>query len=470
MRGASRSPTSRSPVRIHPPAVRGPLLGALTAVALATAAPAQAPASYYASVDTTNATTLRATLHAVIDDHTRITYTSGSTDTWDVLADACEDPTNAANVLDVYRNESNPKQSGGNSFYDREHTWPNSYGFPDDGADNYPYTDCHMLFPCDQSYNSSRGNAPYGSCASGCTERATLVNAGMGGGTGVYPGNSNWNNGSTSSALWETWIGRRGDVARAILYADIRYEGGAHGVTGFAEPNLIATDNVALIAGSATGSNISTAYMGLLATLRQWHQQDPPDAWERRKNDRVASYQGNRNPFIDHPEWVECLFGNACPPGVDFCFGDGSGSACPCGNASAVGASAGCLNSLAVGGRLSGSGAASVSNDTLVLVGAAMPSSSALYFQGSSAQSSGSGAVFGDGLRCATGTVVRLGTKMNVAGVSQCPSGADPSVSVRGGVAAGNVRMYQVWYRNAATFCSASTFNLTNGYRVVWSS
>lgn len=455
-------------MQFHNPAGRRIRAGAAAWIGLASIVAAQAPAAYYSTVDPTSAATLRASVHAAIDDHVRIPYTAGSTDTWNVLADACEDPTNSANVLDVYRNESNPKQTAGNTLYDREHTWPNSYGFPNDGADNYPYTDCHMLFPSDQSYNSSRGNAPYSSCSSGCTERTTLSNAGLGGGSGTYPGNSNWNNGSTSSDSWETWSGRRGDVARAILYADVRYEGGTHGGTGFAEPNLIATDNVALIAGSATGSNISVAYMGLLATLRQWHAQDPPDAWERRKNDRVAVYQANRNPFIDHPEWVECVWGGACPPGVDFCFGDGSGTLCPCANESAVGAGEGCLNSLGVGGRLVGSGVARVSSDTLVLTGSGMPNSSALYFQGTSAQSASSGAVFGDGLRCAAGTVIRLGTKSNVGGGSQYPEVGDASVSVRGAVAAGSVRMYQVWYRNAAAYCSVSTFNLTNGYRVVW--
>jgi hypothetical protein len=51
--------------------------------------------------------------------------------------------------------------------------------------------------------------------------------------------------------------------------------------------------------------------MGLLATLRQWHADDPVDAREMSRNDVVYSYQGNRNPFIDHPEWVEMLFGEA---------------------------------------------------------------------------------------------------------------------------------------------------------------
>jgi hypothetical protein len=76
--------------------------------------------------------------------------------------------------------------------------------------------------------------------------------------------------------------------------------------------------------------------------------------------------------------------------------------------------------------------------------------------------------VFGDGLRCAAGSVIRLGTKVNILGASQYPTGGDQSVSVRGACAAGDVRTYQIWYRNAASFCTASTFNLTNGWQQVW--
>ncbi|MBL8857949.1 MAG: endonuclease [Planctomycetes bacterium] len=438
------------------------------ALALIGSAQAQEPAGYYASVDPTNATTLRATLHAVIDDHTKISYTAGSTDTWDVLALASEDPQNAANIIDVYKNDSLPKQTGGNSFYDREHTWPNSYGFPNDGASNYPYTDCHMLFLSVQAYNSARGNAPYRNCSASCTERVTTLTNGSGGGSGLYPGNSNWNNGSSTTDTWETWIGKRGDVARALLYADVRYEGGTHGVTGQPEPDLIVTDSQSLIAGSATGSNLSVAYMGIKSVLVQWSQQDPPDAWERRRNDIVMSFQGNRNPFIDHPEWVNCLFGTGCPPGVSFCYGDGSGTGCPCGNVSVYGDRSGCLNSSGSGGALSATGTASVSNDTLVLLGSGMTNSFVLYFQGTSAQNGGNGTVFGDGKTCAGGAIIRLGLSLNVAGASQFPGGGQPLISVQGATAAGNVRHYQGWYRDAAVFCSSATFNLTSGYRVVW--
>jgi hypothetical protein len=154
--------------------------------------------------------------------------------------------------------------------------------------------------------------------------------------------------------------------------------------------------------------------------------------------------------------------------GTPFCFGDGAGMTCPCGNNSAVGANAGCLHSLGSAGTLRGTGLASIANDSLTLRGTLMPNSSALYFQGTTQLNGGNGIAFGDGLRCAAGSVIRLGTKTNVSGASQYPVAGDPSVSVRGGVVAPATHHYQVWYRNAATFCTSSTFNLTNGLTIVW--
>jgi hypothetical protein len=137
----------------------------------------------------------------------------------------------------------------------------------------------------------------------------TIETNGRGGGSGSYPGNSNWTNATQGAAgTWETWIGRRGDVARALFYLDVRYEGGIHGGTGIDEPDLILTDHEALIAASSTGQNLAVAYMGIRSVLYHWHLEDPVDDIERRRNDVVFSHQGNRNPFADHPEWVEALF------------------------------------------------------------------------------------------------------------------------------------------------------------------
>jgi endonuclease I len=295
---------------------------ALTCVlgALALAAAGQAPPGYYASVDSSSPGALRSTLHAVIDDHVRFPYTAASTDTWDILEAAQQDPADAGRVLVIYKNASYAKWGGGNSEYEREHSWPKSYGFPDDGPDNYPYTDCHLLFLADSAYNAARSNKPFRACFAACQEWTSVANGGQGGGSGAYPGNSNWTAGSLTQGTWEVWRGRRGDIARAMFYADVRYEGGVHNVTGAQEPDLILTDSEALIAASNTGQNLATGHMGMLAVLLEWHADDPVDAYEMRRNDEVFSYQGNRNPFVDHPEWVRCVFEAQCStPVLTYC-------------------------------------------------------------------------------------------------------------------------------------------------------
>jgi photosystem II stability/assembly factor-like uncharacterized protein len=172
----------------------------------------------------------------------------------------------------------------------------------------------------------------------------------------------------------------------------------------------------------------------------------------------VAGYRGAVSHFGAPVSAVSAL-----------CFGDGSGAVCPCGNESLPGAGQGCLNSTGVGGVLTGSGAARILADTLVIAGTNMPNSSALYFQGSQMQSAGQGATFGDGLRCVGGTIVRLATSMNSGGASSYPDAGDAPISVRGLITTPGLRTYQVWYRNPAPFCTPSTFNLTNGLSVSWS-
>lgn len=163
--------------------------------------------------------------------------------------------------------------------------------------------------------------------------------------------------------------------------------------------------------------------------------------------------------------WDGCEGGFATP----YCYGDGTGSACPCGNSGATGN--GCASSVSPGGaNLSSTGNPRIANDSFVLVGTGMPNSAALYFQGTAPVSMLAGTVFGDGLRCVVGFVTRLGTKINVGGASQYPETGDPTISSFTILpSTGTVLYYQVWYRNAAAFCSPSTFNLTNGLRAIWS-
>ena len=282
---------------------------------------------YYSRVNTSSASQLRCSLHETIKGHTAYPYSATTTDTWDILEIADEDPNNAGRILDAYRNRSYIKGSeragtGTGITYNREHTWPNSLGFGsatgDKGLPYAPYTDTHMLYLTDTTYNADRGNKPYANCAlsGGCGERATEANAGFGGGSGVYPGNSNWVKGPDgNSGSFEVWGHRKGDIARAVLYMAIRYEGGVHPTNGQGEPDLELTDDRSKIVITSA----SPAYMGLLSTLLAWHQADPVDNAERERNEVIYSFQGNRNPFIDHPEWANAtLFTSSKPASCQF--------------------------------------------------------------------------------------------------------------------------------------------------------
>ena len=138
-------------------------------------------------------------------------------------------------------------------------------------------------------------------CTSGCTPYVTDSHDGL---SGV-----NDTRDATPVGVWETWDHRKGDIARAMFYMDVRYEG-----DDGSEPDLILVDDPVLIVSCQTGDNEAVGYMGLLTTLLAWHEADPVDDKERTHNEVVDQYQHNRNPFVDHPEWVDLLFGDGLAP------------------------------------------------------------------------------------------------------------------------------------------------------------
>ena len=148
-----------------------------------------------------------------------------------------------------------------------------------------------------------------------------------------------------------------------------------------------------------------------------------------------------------------------------FCNYAGEGSIpCPCSNDGAAGN--GCGNSVfAVGARLTATGDASASADSLVLVGTNLPNGPALYFQGTATSAN----YFGDGFLCVSGAILRLGIKTASLNTSSYPQAGDPSISAQGLIpTAGGTRYYQAWYRDAATYCTTATYNLTQGVIVDW--
>lgn len=137
----------------------------------------------------------------------------------------------------------------------------------------------------------------------------------------------------------------------------------------------------------------------------------------------------------------------------------------PCGNTASE---SGCRNSTGLGAELTGVGRASIGNDSLVVVATQLPPTSpALFFQGSALANGGAGVPFADGLRCASGTVVRIAMKTASGGIVRYPEGGNSAVSVRGNVSSATTRHYQVWYRNVGGPCGADS-NLTNALTVDW--
>jgi len=259
--------------------------------------------------DVSASPTLREAIHDAIDDHERVPYSSRSAvDTWDVLSEADADLLQPGHVLTVYGIGSYPVASTANPDWEREHLWPRSYGLSDDDVCDYVYTDLHQLRPTEPDLNQIRGNKPFDACRG--RVRAVKEVRDPTAGAGLEN--------RVCESAWEVWPGRRGEIARSILYLDVRYEGGFHGVTGCPEPDLRLTDDPALIVPS--DYPVDVAYMGMLSALLAWHLEDPPDDLERRRNDVVERYQGNRNPFVDHPEWVCAVWA-----GVGACGRSGSG-------------------------------------------------------------------------------------------------------------------------------------------------
>jgi len=159
--------------------------------------------------------------------------------------------------------------------------------------------------------------------------------------------------------------------------------------------------------------------------------------------------------------------GTCSTPSTSFCSGDAAGTTCvACGNNGAVGR--GCANSSFVGGaQLASSGNASVGADTLVLTCSSM-TGPGLFFQANGLAGSPIG--FGDGMLCAAAGILRMGVVFPVAGTASYPGGLTPNpITIAGGpIAAGNTKHYQCWYRDAVVFCTASTFNTSNGVSLTW--
>jgi Tol biopolymer transport system component len=159
-------------------------------------------------------------------------------------------------------------------------------------------------------------------------------------------------------------------------------------------------------------------------------------------------------------------------PFFEHCFGDGSGGACPCGNAGLPGR--GCQNSRGTGGGvLVASGGSSLSADTLsVSFTGGGQSAFVVLLQGSETEAA---TPFADGLRCIGGVIKRIQSRTAAGGFALFPELGEPSISTRSAFAGdpipiGATRHYQAYYRDAdPTFCPAGgTANSSQAVAVLW--
>ncbi|MDP3580857.1 MAG: endonuclease, partial [Ignavibacteria bacterium] len=232
---------------------------------------------YYSNITgNLSGTVLKDSLYRLIKKCIKYFYTDNSTpnsiDVWKMLKAADEDPKNPNNVIGIYSGLSIGKEP--QSYWNREHVWSKSHG--NFGTDIGAGTDAHHLRPENPSINGLKSNLDFdmgGSIVPGAT-------------TNKYDSDS-----------WEPRDEVKGDIARTIFYMAVRYEG-ENG-----EPDLEVVDYI------PSSPNNEPKY-GKLNTLLKWNLQDPPDDAEINRNNVVYSFQKNRNPFVDYPNWVTTIWGN----------------------------------------------------------------------------------------------------------------------------------------------------------------
>lgn len=199
---------------------------------------------YYESITATAGSALKTQLRTLLTNTHDLMTSYDSLK--DHLQDADEDPNNPDNMILFYTGDSVPKTANMN-VWNREHVWAKSLGwFVESGAGS----DAHHIRPCIPNVNSSRSNKKFG------TETTTDY---------YYPGDE-----------------FKGDVARIIFYLMTRY--------------------------SESDSYSFTSIAVSLDVLLLWNDQDPVSVLEINRNEVVYGIQGNRNPFIDNPDYADAIW------------------------------------------------------------------------------------------------------------------------------------------------------------------
>lgn len=248
-----------------------------------TAAYAEEPDNYYASCEGKSGEALLTALQSVVGSHTTVSYDG----LWEVYKDSDVDAN--GKIWDMYSTKRwNTSEKCGNyknvgDCYNREHSFPKSWfskGAP-------MVSDAFHIYPTDGKVNGQRSNYPYGECANGTTLSSSNGIKALGKlGTSTFPG--------YTGTVFEPDDEYKGDLARSYFYMAAAYK------------DRIAGWSSDMLAGNSYPAFTTWAVNLLL----KWHRQDVVSTKESARNDAVYGHQHNRNPFIDHPELVEYIWGD----------------------------------------------------------------------------------------------------------------------------------------------------------------
>ncbi|MCB5253150.1 MAG: endonuclease [Candidatus Cloacimonadaceae bacterium] len=222
-----------------------------------------AGADYYDGVDDLTGDDLLYALRNLISTNTYSSYSGAKVFLFQELDNVngqvtCVYTGETYNISSSYSGQSSPNT---------EHTYAQSWFNP---SSSVKKADLHHLFITTMQVNSSRGNLPFGNVASTAASDVYYSHTPL----QSYRGYDNWQH-----TVFQVNPEYRGNTARAILYFYTRY-----------------------------GDSLYQGGVNMLDTMIQWHYSDPPDAAEQSRNDALHGFQYNRNPFVDHPEYVNRIW------------------------------------------------------------------------------------------------------------------------------------------------------------------
>ncbi len=272
----------------------------VTCTALSSKASAYYTGSYvYSTLSAKSASVIKSSLATLMTNTHSTKTTYANLTTYSKYSDAKAGSSSKITLFYTSNAVSGTWDSG--KTWNREHVWPQSLGsFTTSNCGS----DLHHVRPADVKVNSTRGNLPYGYVRGGSYSSAKTSSGTLG---GYY-----------NASYFEPLDNVKGDVARILLYCYVRW----------GESNL-------------------TDVIQSTDLLLSWCKSDPVDTWEMGRNDVVQGIQGNRNVFIDYPEYAWLIFGKSVP----------SDMTTPSGMAKAGGSSGG-----STGGTTGGSTATLVSS------------------------------------------------------------------------------------------------------------